>query len=42
MDAILDQPLDEILAELPVRREIKEACWRERVRTETCSIWRPP
>jgi EAL and modified HD-GYP domain-containing signal transduction protein len=25
MDAILDQPLDSILAELPVRREIKEA-----------------
>src|SRR5216683_3255954 len=25
MDAILDQPLDKILAELPVRREIKEA-----------------
>jgi c-di-GMP-related signal transduction protein len=25
MDAILDQPLDAILAELPVRREIKEA-----------------
>jgi EAL and modified HD-GYP domain-containing signal transduction protein len=25
MDAILDQPLDTILAELPVRREIKEA-----------------
>jgi len=25
MDAILDQPLDSILAELPVRREIKDA-----------------
>ena len=25
MDAILDQPLDAILAELPVRNEIKEA-----------------
>jgi EAL and modified HD-GYP domain-containing signal transduction protein len=25
MDAILDQPLDSILAELPVRSEIKEA-----------------
>ena len=25
MDAILDQPLDAILAELPVRREIKDA-----------------
>jgi EAL and modified HD-GYP domain-containing signal transduction protein len=25
MDAILDQPLDKILAELPVRREIKDA-----------------
>ena len=25
MDAVIDQPLDSILADLPVRREIKEA-----------------
>jgi EAL and modified HD-GYP domain-containing signal transduction protein len=25
MDAVLDQPLDSLLAELPVRREIKDA-----------------
>ena len=43
MDAILDQPLDFILAELPVRTEIKEALARTGAfRTGSCWSWPSP